>query len=50
MDDILAEYPDYEAKLGGVGYPPGGPTLEGPCSQAGLLFKLVLVVRRQISE
>jgi hypothetical protein len=35
---ILAEYPDYEVKLSGVGYPPSGPTPEGPCSQVPVKY------------
>ena len=33
---ILKDYPDYEARFTGVGYPATGPSPEGPCSQVSL--------------
>ena len=33
MGGILEKYPDYEARFSGVGFPPAGPSPEGPCSQ-----------------
>jgi hypothetical protein len=40
---ILDEYPEYEARFTGVGYPPAGPPPEGPCSQVSPSHGLITV-------